>query len=104
MKKSLLMVTLFIFLIGCVTTNKSLWDKPQISVDPLVTKWLEAPTKTADETLGIIIISKAPLGDYKFLKKVRPHRYTAHVTKSQLRTLLRDERIMRISSGQQILH
>ncbi len=104
MKKSLLIVTLFIFLIGCVATNKSLWDKPQVSVDPLVTKWLEAPAKTADETIGIIIVSKAPLGDYKFLKKVSPHRYTAHVTKNQLRTLLQDERILRISSGQQILH
>ena len=101
MKKSFFMVTVFIFLLGCVATNKTLWEKPNISVDPTVSQWLNAPAKSSLETLGVIVISKAPLADFTFLKKIKRNYYTGHLTKSQLKKLIKDERIARISAGKQ---
>jgi PBP1b-binding outer membrane lipoprotein LpoB len=104
MKRILALSTLIILIVGCVSTNKSLWDKHKASVDPFVSKWLEAPTKTEGEALPVLVVSSAPLADFTFLKKIGHNRYTGHLTKSQIQQLINDERVVRISSGRQKLH
>ncbi len=104
MKRLIVMLFLSVLVVGCLSTNKTLWDKHRVSVDPFVAQWLESPAKSSAEVLPILVISSAPLADFTFLKKLTPNRYTGRVTKQQLQQLLRDERILRISSGQQKLH
>lgn len=104
MKRLLVLFSLILLIFGCVSTNKSLWDKHKISVDPFVNQWLEAPAKSTGEVLPVLVVSSAPLADFTFLKKLSHNRYTGHLTKAQLRQLMQDERVIRISSGQQKLH
>ncbi len=104
MKRFGVLLILIVLSVRCVSTNKSLWDKHQVSVDPFVSKWLQAPAKRSGEVLPVLVVTRAPMADMAFLKKVGRNRYTAHVTKEQLQRLMQDERVLRISGGQQRLH
>ena len=104
MKRFLIFFSLILLTVACVSTNKSLWEKSKVSVDPFVSQWMQAPAKSSGEVLPVLVISSAPLADFTFLKKIAHNRYTGHVTKAQLQQLMQDERIIRISSGQQKLH
>ncbi len=105
MKRFFPLLALIVLSVGCVSTNKTLWDKkPVASVDPFVSRWLEAPSKQSGEVLPVLVVTRAPMADMVFLKKVGHNRYTGHVTKEQLRRLMQDERVLRISGGQQKLH
>ncbi|NOX87576.1 MAG: hypothetical protein GXO77_01015 [Calditrichaeota bacterium] len=104
MRKFFLILSLFFLIVGCVATSKPLYEKHVVSLDPRVDKWLVQTVKDSVDTLAIVVVSNAPLTDYSFLKKLKRNYYTGHVTRIQLKALLKDERIVRINSGEQKLH
>ena len=93
-----------VLMLACVSTNKPLEQKPLISVDPFVQNWMKKPAALSSDTLAILVISNAPLKEYGFLKHSKGNYYTGHVTRDQLKLLLNDKRVTRISGGEQKPH
>lgn len=104
MKKVFLIIWISLFIFACVPTNRPLEQKPTISVDPLVQNWFKKPASLTSEQMAVLVVSNAPLKEYSFLKHTKGNYYTGHVTRDQLKMLLKDKRILRISGGEQKLH
>lgn len=104
MLKYLILSTLFFFLFACsskkvATTQQT---KPQLSVD--VQNWMNTVKKQDTGKLAIMVKTKKPLDEYKFLKKISENFYSGNVTSDQLHDLINDSRVLRIDSGKQKLH
>lgn len=92
-----------IFIFGCVSTNKPRTDS-QSSVDPLVQKWLKLHENNQDEHLSVIIKTSKPVVKYPFLHESAGNYYTGNLNASQIKRLLLDPCIIRISAGEQKLY
>ena len=92
-----------IFIFGCVSTNTTRTDS-QSSVDPLVQKWLKLHKNNQDEHLSVIVKTTKPLVKYPFLHASGGNFYTGNLNASQIKRLLLDPYIIRISAGKQKLY
>ena len=69
-----------------------------VQLNPTVQKWMEADDKPVEDVLPVLIVTVEPLKDYDFLRNVSGNTYTGRITKEQLKKLMKDTRIVRISS------
>ncbi len=104
MKKLFLLIWILLFAFACVATNKPLEKKPNILVDPFVQNWMNKPAALSSEKIAILVVSKEPLSQYGFLRRLKTYYYTGHVNRAELKLLLQDNKILRISGGAQKPH
>jgi len=102
MKQLLVCFTLILF-VSCVSTRTRQADE-QLSVDPLVIKWIKVHKNKPDDQIAIMVKSSRLLTKYPFLHQTGENSYTANVNISQLKRLLLDPYIKRISAGKQKLY
>ncbi|MHB2150636.1 hypothetical protein ACX8XP_16405 [Calditrichota bacterium LG25] len=103
MKRFVVFSFIVILMFGCISTNKPLETKPVISVDPYVMNWFKKPAALSPEKIAVLVLSKESLKEYGFLKHNKGNYYTGRLTRDQLKLLLNDKRVLRISGGEQKL-
>ncbi len=103
MKNFLAFVIALTLLGSCIPTNKPLREAPKAQLDPFVQNWFQKPAALTSEKIAVLVVAKEALSGYGFLKHTKGNYYTGHVTRDQLKLLLNDPRIVRISGGEQKL-
>ena len=102
--KYLISALMFIgLLLSCATTQNTL-DSSDVVLNPQVKKWMETVSANSAETISVTINSTESVDDYQFLRKINDTYYTGRLSVEQIKTLLKDSRIKRISSETSRLH
>ncbi|MBN2424242.1 MAG: hypothetical protein JXR46_02085 [Calditrichaceae bacterium] len=104
--KILISLLLLGFMLNSCSDSTVKDTQQQPFMNPIVQKWLNDPeTKAETENkLPVLVTVTEPIQEYDFLKKITETSYTGHITREQLKTLLKDQRIKRISSSKEELH
>jgi hypothetical protein len=103
----LLPIILIIFMMqACVSTRCDTpeTEKATVSMDPHIRNWLATTDEKSEERLAIIVATNGDMADTPFLTKISENYYTGNVRYSELKNLMNDSRVKRISSGAQELH
>lgn len=101
MRIYLLLALFFIVLAGCVSTREPQYQR-RAELDPQIDLWMTKTAASATETIPVLVRTSDPV-NYPFLTHVKAAFYTGHVTKEQIRTLLKDPRVVRIRTGKKQL-
>lgn len=92
-------LSLILFITACGSSKKEIKETPQVIVGPQVQNWMDKTSTSSQETLGVLISAKEEIKDIKFIRKINQNYYTGRVTVEQLKQLITDPRIERISTG-----
>jgi len=101
MRKIILLSLLFILFAGCVSTREVQFQR-RAELDPQIDLWLAKKAHTPGETISVLVRTSSPV-KYPFLTHVKAAFYTGHVTRDQIKQLLKDPRVVRIRSGKKQL-
>lgn len=71
-------------------------------IDPFVMNWFNDQASKSDTTLPVLVSCHSEIRDISFLKMSSENFYTGHITRSQLEQLMKDARIIKISSVKKI--
>ena len=73
-------------------------------LDPQVQNWINEVKTSSAEQLGVLVTAQEPLDDVSFLRKIKNHYYTGRLTADQIKQLLNDPRVKKISTGMSQMH
>ena len=98
MKRSILLFPVLSILIAC--SGKTVANSPpEKFVDPQVTAWYEQNQSDSDARLPVMVYAKEkPDSDYP-LRVVSENYYTGRVSVADLKKMMKDENIIRITTG-----
>lgn len=71
-------------------------------IDPFVMNWYNDQTTRSVDTLPVLVSCRSDIPDVPFLKKSSENYYTGRVSRTQLEKLMKDARIIKISSVKKI--
>jgi len=106
MRIFLYLITLLILTQACFSTRCEETDKVEnpVSVDPHVRNWLSNHDEKSAERLPVIVVTNSELSEVPFLNKIGENYYTGEVNFMELKKLILDSRVKRISNSTQKLH
>jgi len=97
-----LTIALAIFLMACSSPKEQPKAEPSVA-GPRVQTWLNDAKPQAANRLPVIITTSKPLSD-SLLKQISPNQYTARLNQQELKKLLENPAIKKISTGKEKLH
>ncbi len=101
MKQFILLSFLILFFMSCGSgTKKQIQSAPVI--DPFVMNWFKDKVSKSEDTLPVLVSCRSGIQDISFLKMSSENYYTGHISRSQLEELMKDARIIKISSVKKI--
>ena len=98
MKDYFLVVIAFFMLSACASQEETI-QKSEPLLSPQVENWIKARDISSTDQLGVLVTALEPLDNLSFLRKIKENYYTGRVTVKQIKQLLADPRVKKISTG-----
>ena len=89
----------FLFILTACASQETNIQKSHPKIDSQVQNWMEKRDVNSNEQLGVLVTALEPLDNLSFLRKIKDNYYTGRVTVKQLKQLLDDPRVNKISTG-----
>lgn len=99
MNMKIVILIMGLLLLGCSSAKKPEIDSANVILGPQVKQFLEKTEVNSDNKLAVTIRTKVEINDIVYLKKISQTYYTANLTIQELKQLISDERIEKISSS-----
>ncbi len=88
--------------IGCASQKETPEATPQ-TAGPQVQKWMNTVKSETDARLPVIVRTTKPVTD-SLLRPISPNHYTARLNQQQLKALLNNPDVKKITTGKEKLH
>lgn len=102
-KLSFILLLIPLMSLSCGSKNVES-EQADIFVDPQVKIWLEENLDNPEAVLPVLISSDGKLAEKYPLRLVTENYYTGRVSISDLKDLMRDKKVKRITSGKKQIH
>lgn len=89
-------------LLACSSQKENQEQSPRVA-GPQVQNWMNTVKAEAETRLPVIVTTTKPVAD-SLLKEISPNHYTARLSPQELKVLLNNPAVKRISTGKEKLH